>query len=645
MNQNPFVLRASAGSGKTSVQAREVARAAWWHGRIEIYVPTHKLGAEWRKAVLEADPRLRVVIVAGRGHLDESGLPLCAKHEVATELSGCGISVFSKLCSSTSGYCQHFAECNYIQQFHSSADVYIYTHAHLPLDRGFLDVQMPHMVVIDESFFGVCIQEFRLDIALLTHPLVPENAVRLCHEVAQTWPPGPRLAQVIRKAAKRGGGLWTATKALKATAPAVQPEHSIEQVKALVKSAPNFQHVALLLDHLCRAYQAKDLIQSIDFEPVSGQITVHHRRDITRFKPRSKLRLAPDINILDATATLSTTQALFANPEIHQVHQPRRAHVIQCVSSLVSTRSINPKAHTTPETVAECEKRLVEVQLLINQLSANGQRLLVVGATAITGNPTKGVSPLVKVPEGSALAHFNALRGVDVYKDFDAVLIIGRNEPPIQAVENMARALHYDSPTPLLLTGQWTKEPRGYRLVDGQEPEGVDVYVHPDSRVQDILEQLRESESTQAIDRLRLIHNTSPKLVVILCNIPLDIHVNQLLSWDELVYGSRIEQAWSRSIGPMPLAPYWLAETFPDLWPSAAAAKKDVQRQIQKGLFTNRFTIGKMSPLTFNYRGATQSRWSKCLSRVADLQAVSEALEAVLGHPVRVKGQIPAPPQ
>jgi len=39
----------------------------------------------------------------------------------------------------------------------------------------------------------------------------------------------------------------------------------------------------------------------------------------------------------------------------------------------------------------------------------------------------------------------------------------------------------------------------------------------------------------QAIDRLRLIHSVQKKTVVILCNIPLDIAVDELVTWKELV--------------------------------------------------------------------------------------------------------------
>jgi len=54
--------------------------------------------------------------------------------------------------------------------------------------------------------------------------------------------------------------------------------------------------------------------------------------------------------------------------------------------------------------------------------------------------------------------------------------------------------------------------------------------IHPDRRVQAVVEQVREAEMVQAVDRLRLIHSPREKTVVILCNIPLDLPVDELVT-------------------------------------------------------------------------------------------------------------------
>lgn len=636
------VFRAPAGIGKTQLFAKEIAHWTPWR-RVEVYVPTHALAKEWKQSILKYEPTRRVQIIAGRDRPGALGRPLCRRHATASQISKAGYSVYSRLCNPGAAMpCPDRDGCSYIDQFRGS-DVFIYTHAHLSLDRGMLDNHMPEFVVIDESFFAACLSKIEFNVSLLRHHALPEAARALCASAISAMQAGSPLYPVIAPARRRGGGLRTAVDALRHVAPRTQLHQSDHQILEVISSAPNFEPVAKLLEHLASAFESKQTLESIDYEAATGQVVVHHRNDITRFTQRSRLRTPPSIFLLDATASREITNAFFPGAAFQDFRARRKAFVVQCRSSICSTRSLNPSGHTLPDSASEAFKKLSEVQQLIDELSSNGKELLVVGPTAITGNPSKSVPPIVSVPAQCALAHFSALRGVDIWKDYDTVLVIGRNEPPPQAIEDMARALFYDAAVPLHLTGQRWRTPRGYRLHDRLE--GVDVDVHPDHRVQTVLEQVRESETLQGIDRLRLIHCDEPKLVVLLSNIPLDLDVDALLTWDELIHGNRLEQAFRSAGDVLPLSPDWLAANFPQFWPTTAAAKKDVQRQTRKGQFTNRYSIYKMSLSSFEYRVAGQGRASYCMSRLPDSATVSEALGGLLGRPVTVSGPRAAPPQ
>jgi hypothetical protein len=637
-----IVLKTPAGGGKTTTFATRVAHAnkKW---RIEVYVPTHALAVEWRDLIKGSNPTRIVRIISGRNHLPPGGKPLCNRHQIAAQVSQAGQSVYTRLCCASSGKrCNDYVDCPYINQF-NFGHVFIYTHAYLPLDRGILDARMPNLVVIDEAFATACLERITLNIALLRHPALPTAASSLCTDLSNLLQVGTSLHPLITNASKRGGGLRKAVDALRTSAPRPQPGQSDQLVMQTLGSAPNFEPIAKLLEHLQQAFSAKPDLQSVDFDATTGQITVHHRNEITRFQPKSKGHPPPEIFLLDATASREITEVFFPGATFHEFRAKRMAYVVQCRSSTVSKRSINPNVHTDPKGIAAAAHRLSEIQQLINELSSNGKQLLVVGPTAITGNLSKNVPPLVQVPTHGALAHFAALRGVDIWKDFDTVLVISRNEPSVKDVQDLARAMFYDAAVPLQLSDRWVLQPRGYQLKS--EPEGVDVVGHPDKRVQAILGQLRESESLQAIDRLRLIHCTEPKLVVLLSNIPLDIEVDALFTWDELIHGNRLDQAWRAAGDVMPMAPEWLSAVHSDLWPTPAAAKKDVQRLVKKGQITNRFSIRKMSPFTFKYWAGGQRRASTCLSWLGDTAAVSATLSGLLGHPVRVAGPIPSPPQ
>jgi hypothetical protein len=65
-----------------------------------------------------------------------------------------------------------------------------------------------------------------------------------------------------------------------------------------------------------------------------------------------------------------------------------------------------------------------------------------------------------------------------------------------------------------------------------------------------VVEQTRQAAMIQAIDRLRPIHTKMRKTVYILCNIPLDIPVDELVTWKQLIGDRRLSDAACRLVKP-----------------------------------------------------------------------------------------------
>ena len=82
----------------------------------------------------------------------------------------------------------------------------------------------------------------------------------------------------------------------------------------------------------------------------------------------------------------------------------------------------------------------------------------------------------------------------------------------------------------------------------------------------------------QATDRLRLIHTQKRKTVYILCSIPLDIPIDELVTWRQLTGDRRLSDALAecdaKGWDALPFAPRELTRLLPRLWGTAKAAER-----------------------------------------------------------------------
>jgi hypothetical protein len=175
---------------------------------------------------------------------------------------------------------------------------------------------------------------------------------------------------------------------------------------------------------------------------------------------------------------------------------------------------------------------------------------------------------------------FGALRGLNSWERCTGGLFIGAESLSVGDVEAIARAYMADDPEPFVSMDHpapkgWGKSGWPYiatrmrRMADGSR-QPIEVEVHPDPRVQRVLEQIREAELHQAIDRLRPIWN--PRQIVLCNNLVLDVDYSAVYRHRELAAGgNRIEQAFLAN-GILPLSPKELHRLNPDLFKTEKAA-------------------------------------------------------------------------
>jgi broad specificity phosphatase PhoE len=331
--------------------------------------------------------------------------------------------------------------------------------------------------------------------------------------------------------------------------------------------------------------------------------------------------------VLDGTANAEILKqfvpALVAAPEIRV---RRNARVIQVSNSTFYKGSLIKRATASDGTrKPEPKARLLEVADFIERTACKGKTLVVTNKPVrcvLTGEDAHGSLPISAPYRGADIAHFGNLRGSNEFERHEIVIILGRDEPSVADAERRAMAIWYDTKEPIRparrdYKGQvnYPVKTRRYQMSNGTKKSG-NVSVHPDPRVQAVVEQAREAEMIQAIDRLRLIHTEKRKTVYILCSIPLDIPVDELVTWKQLTGDRRLADALAecdeRGWNALPLAAKELTRLFPALLNTKKAAERWIAKNPPE---TYRDIIIRVWGVLNTYRRPGQTSWSKAVVR------------------------------
>ena len=179
---------------------------------------------------------------------------------------------------------------------------------------------------------------------------------------------------------------------------------------------------------------------------------------------------------------------------------------------------------------------------------------------------------------------------------------------------------------------------------DPDAPNLVEAQVHFDPRCQAMLEQIREAEMVQAIDRVRPIFNH--RKVFVLNNLPLDLTVDRALTWPELRPG-KFAKAFARH-GVLPLSPGDLTRCFPDLWKSEAVAKEALRwwqktgGESQIDILFGGIPLFSSEALRATYRRKGQRGPLACALVRSDLCRPPAVLEGLVGELVEFHVERPS---
>ncbi len=270
--------------------------------------------------------------------------------------------------------------------------------------------------------------------------------------------------------------------------------------------------------------------------------------------------------ILDATADQNLVEKVVGPVAFEQIDIEQKAVVTQVYDHTGSNTWWN-----------EYPKRVDELVLVLNEWVTYGETPLCVSHKDLADTllAREDLNDRVKV------LNFGGLRGSNAAENCSVVFITGRNQLPPPAIDQKARALFWDEGDELKheeTNGDLPKELRGYLLSEryqGQQA-GVQVRTFSDPRIEKLHAQEREAETIQAIARLRLVHSPYVKRVFLLGNLPIEMPVDRLVTWGELM-PDRLEKELLDKRN-LPITALGIVKMRPDITDNNDTAKKMLRR-------------------------------------------------------------------
>lgn len=532
-------IKAPAGLGKSTLLIQAIRNR---NLSCDYFVPSYKLAQEQVVRL----PAGAAIAIRGRTHATENDAPLCVKHEAAQGLIDAGLAnkTMPLLCGKidpTTGKrpCPYSENCGYLKQFNSSAPIRFYAHEYLPLENSRLTKRDIDVAVIDESFYDSLEKLPRWSIGYLMTQ--PESVYReLVMAIIEN-----RLLSM---------------------------NHLLDSIDAIIATEAEIEsHIHPEMDHRTAANKTKPLAelrkkpiaflwnckQAIESNSENRLFVGKHDHSMifaSYVKPIQFINKDTPTAYLDASLMKGIIKTINPDCRIVEIEATRKAHITQITDSTISTtRLMSDNDYLSSRLI-----HFIQVQAKANP---NGAVIA----------PMKWIEAHKdRFPASVKLAHFGALRGLNTLEGCDWLVQIGRNQPPPYAVEAIARAWYPKAK--LNFTGAFLKQERSLAAKTG---DGALVWTdtHVDGRVREILEAIREQESLQALDRLRLIHG-SVKRIWLFSNLPLPgIEADELATLDSLTLPGRLAEVALRDSVVM-TGRSELNQRYPDVFPTKKAAER-----------------------------------------------------------------------
>ncbi len=619
-NKNTAGIKAPAGLGKSTRILHKVIQRKL---SCDYFVPSYKLALEQVKRL----PAGAAIAIRGRTHRTGTDQPLCAKWEAAEILAKVGLAhkTMPLLCGTPSPAtgkrpCPYAGNCGYLKQFNSPAPIRFYAHEYLSLpSEGQLTKRPIDVAVIDETFYDSLERTQSWTIAeLMTQP---EQVYRDCVSAIIEGRLPLNSIDAIDALLEAEGTIEAA----------IHPEMDSGFASKKAKAIAELKRKPTSFLWNCKqAIEGNGINRLYVGKPDATRVFASYAKPI-QFIPKET-----PTAFLDASLTDGLIKKIGgAELKLVEIKATRKARVTQITDSALSHHRLNADNY-------HLSSRLIE--LVYRKAHEHGPNGAVIAPKAWLDKHGS------RLPTSVKTAHFGALRGLNELEHCDWLIQIGRNQPPPYAVEATARAFWPDAH--LKLTSGYIRK---QVTLEDREGHGAAVWVqtHADPHCRDVLEAMREQESLQALDRLRMIHADKVKEVYLISNQPLpDVVPDHLVTLDSMTLPGRLAEMALRDSVIVTDRKVML-DRYSDLFSTVDDVRHSIRDWQEESNFNGRFpnkdtyyADAHCRFVTTTYR-TTDQRGGKprtvIIPNSIDPATVPNLLAAIHGKPVRMLQQEPPP--
>ena len=241
--------------------------------------------------------------------------------------------------------------------------------------------------------------------------------------------------------------------------------------------------------------------------------------------------------------------------------------------------------------------------------------------------------------EGVEVGHFNAIEGIDRWKDVDVLIIIGRPLPRSGDIEHMAAAI-----TGRPIVAGPTVEQHGTILAGRLAGQIIKRRIYAVPAAEMVRQAVTEAAIEQAVGRARGVNRTAGNPVevylILSDTVVPGLDVNEVVEFEDLepdAIDEMIARGWE------PEMPTDAAKLHPDLFPNREAAKKAYQRDRLRtgrgprlGTSSYRYTSIRQCPqpprVAFRFQPGGRGQLPRfCIANLVKVPDPRAVLEAALG--------------